>query len=120
MTDDVEYEKNRRNYVLAARLAKESELGGEALKELRRAAVRQFIVEYRNFEGTTLLVGEYEFTSDETRRLIADILSDPNIDKDGRAAFDDKGTVVFKTLKEQVTEWYRRHYQQPLESRSNV
>jgi hypothetical protein len=66
----------RRNYAAAASLAQRLGKPTEAIRELQRAAIKQYITEYRNASGAMALVQEFQFTADEVARLLDAILEE--------------------------------------------
>jgi hypothetical protein len=66
----------RRNYAAAASVAQRLGKPAEAIKELQRAAIKQYITEYRNAPGAMALVQEFHFTADEVARLLDAILEE--------------------------------------------
>jgi hypothetical protein len=65
-----------RNYVAAVALAQKLGKPAERIKELQGAAIKQYIIEYRNAPGATALIGEFRFTADEVDRLLEAILEE--------------------------------------------
>ena len=69
-------EVERGNYAAAASLAQELEKPTEDIRELQRAAIKQYLTEYRNPSGAMALVQEFQFTADEVDRLLDAILEE--------------------------------------------
>lgn len=60
-----------RNFVRAVEVARELSLDEQRIRPIQLDALRQFLVEYQNFDGATRLCAEYCITSDELAALSA-------------------------------------------------
>ncbi|HEX4946135.1 MAG TPA: hypothetical protein VFZ34_05710 [Blastocatellia bacterium] len=65
----------KRNFVRAAELGRILHLDASRLRSLQRDALRQFLVEYQNFDGATRLCAEYCITTEELIALTDEALS---------------------------------------------
>lgn len=63
-----------RNFVRAVALARELGVDAERVKGLQRDALRQFLAEYRNFQGASKLLADYGFTASELQELSEELL----------------------------------------------
>jgi hypothetical protein len=65
-----------RNFAAAVALAQQLGKPAESIKEIQGAAIKQYIIEYRNAPGATALIGEFRFTANEVDRLLEAILEE--------------------------------------------
>ena len=73
---ELEEHVEQRNYVAALALAQRLEKPPETIRELREAALKQYITEYRNAPGAVVIVQEFQFRADEVARLLEAILEE--------------------------------------------
>jgi Mor family transcriptional regulator len=97
---ELQKEKEARNYIRAAHLAEQAGLLQEACS-LRKAALRQFLVEFNNFDGAAELIREYGMTESEVHQLIQEILSDSQFQQQRIFCFD-KGKPSHLSIVEQI------------------
>lgn len=79
LRDEIEREKERRNFVRAAHLAREGGLDPVETRELEREALRQLIQEFRNFDGAARLTSDWQYPEPELRELIDESLAKPEL-----------------------------------------
>src|ERR1051325_10726207 len=76
-----EFERARAssNFVRAAFIGRQLPADRAVIEELECAAIKQFLIEYQNFEGAARLITEYGFTARQFRNLIDEILAMPEL-----------------------------------------
>ena len=107
VAEEVEREKERRNFVRAAHLAAQAGFDAQEARSLQRAAVRQFIEEFRNFEGAARLISEYRMNREELHEVIGEVLASPNAEV--RTFRFHKGKPTSMSLAEQVRQFAARY-----------
>lgn len=99
----------RRNYAAAASMAERLEETNERIKELQKAAIKQYITEYRNAPGAIALAQEFRFTDDEIDRLLEAIIEEARGSGEKRPSWAGRryDTKTMKYL--DVEEWIGRY-----------
>ncbi len=101
LTPELKEALQKRNFVLAELLARRLQWPEAKLKELQKKALQQFIVEFRNPEGTAALAQEYQLTKEELKDLFRQLISA----SPGPKQFDPK-SMRFLNLEE----WVQEHF----------
>ena len=100
-----------RNYVAAVALAQQLGKPAESVKDLQGAAIKQYIVEYRNAPGATALIGEFRFTADEVDRLLELILEEVKATEGKRSSWAgrryDAKTMKYLDVEEWISQYGR-------------
>ncbi len=99
----------RRSYAAAVALAQQLGKPAESIKELQRAAIKQYMTEYRNAPGAMALVQEFQFTADELGQLLETILEEARGGREKRPPWARKryDAKVMKYL--DVEEWISQY-----------
>lgn len=103
---ELQKEKEARNYIRAAQLAEQAGLAEEA-RSLRKAALRQFLVEFNNFDGAAELISEYGLSEAEVQEVIQEALSDGELERRRTFCFD-KGKPSHLSIAEQIRRFSAR------------
>lgn len=102
-------EVERRNYAAAASLAQQLEKPTDTIRELQRAAIKQYITEYRNASGAMALVQEFQFTADEVGRLLDAVLEEATASEGERPPWArkryDAKTVKYLDVEEWISQY---------------
>ena len=105
MTEEVE----RRNYATAVSFAQQLEKPTETIRDLQRAAIKQYITEYRNAPGAMALVQEFQFTADEVGGLLDAILEETKASEGERPPWArkryDAKTVKYLDVEEWISQY---------------
>ena len=100
-----------RNYAAAAALAQQLGKPAESIKELQGAALKQYIIEYRNAPGATALIGEFRFTADEVDRLLEAIFEEVKATEGKRSPWAgrryDAKTMKYLDVEEWISQYGR-------------
>jgi hypothetical protein len=100
-----------RNYAATVALAQQLGKPAESIKELQGAAIKQYIIEYRNAPGATALIGEFRFTADEVDRLLEAILEEVKATEDKRSPWAgrryDAKTMKYLDVEEWISQYGR-------------
>jgi hypothetical protein len=102
-------EVERRNYAAAASLAQQLQKPTEDIRELQRAAIKQYITEYRNAPGAMALVQEFQLTADEVSGLLDAILEEARASEEERPPWArkryDAKTVKYLDVEEWISQY---------------
>lgn len=91
----------KRNFVRAIRLAQELDLPEERIRDLQRAAFRQFVMEYQNFEGARQLIAAYDITAAELKELAAEAEQKPELQSRSTLSWQ-FGQTAYLSIAEQI------------------
>jgi hypothetical protein len=106
---EIEEQIERRNYLSAVSIAQRLGKSHEAIRELREAALKQYIIEYRNVPGAVALVGQLQFPADEVDRLLEAILQEASRDQDKTPSWAKKRYDAKAMKYLDIEEWISRH-----------
>lgn len=102
-----------KNYARAVAIAESKGLPPQEVKDLKRKAVREFILESRNPQGSNALLKEYQFNKEEIDHLLREILEEAQ----SRGILDKKQydikTKRYLTLEEWIGEYFKNHSSRP-------
>lgn len=104
---ELEEAKEKRNFVRAAKIAKDLGKSQEEIRQLQFQAIKQFIVEYRNPQGAISLIEEYRLGQEELHHFLEEIrreLKEKGIIE--RKQFDIQ-TMDYLTLERWITQYLK-------------
>lgn len=109
LRNEIEREKERRNFVRAAHLAREGGLDPDETRALEREALRLLIEEFRNFDGAARLISDWEFPENELRALIDQALTKPDLAALSVFCYH-KGKPAQRTVADQIRGFAARYW----------
>jgi hypothetical protein len=96
-----------RNLVCAVHLARQLGVDEARMRRIQRAALKQFIVEYQNFEGAARLCADYHIGSEEFAELITEILQREELEKQQTCVLQ-AGAAAHVSVAQQIRAFARR------------
>lgn len=69
-----------RRFIRALELARQLSMDEQCVRALQREVLRQFLVEYQNFDGANRLQAEYGLTAEELTVLMNELLQDKELE----------------------------------------
>lgn len=108
LLQELDEEIKKGNYIRAEALSKTLKRPENEIKELRKKAFKQFILEFRNYQGAYEIAKEFNFSKEDIDKFIDEAIKEAEEKKIlERRQFDTK-TMKYLSLREWIREYFKK------------
>lgn len=108
LLQELDEEIKKGNYIRAEALSKILGRSENEIKELRKKAFKQFILEFRNYQGAYEIAKEFNFSKEDIDKFIDEVIKEAEEKKIlERKQFDTK-TMKYLSLREWIREYFKK------------
>lgn len=108
LLQELDEEIKKGNYIRAEALSKILGRPENEIKELRKKAFKQFILEFRNYQGAYEIAKEFNFSKEDIDKFIDEVIKEAEEKKIlERKQFDTK-TMKYLSLREWIREYFKK------------